>query len=108
MPINSLIHISIWIYLFGSDFKHSYIYLDIRSILFFNNFLEEQHVMFCSIQYSCFSDQDESLLIWYSGKEEKHIKLCTVSKIIPGQRTVSYCDKKISSSNSIRLLSQDA
>ncbi|KAK9128947.1 hypothetical protein Syun_017744 [Stephania yunnanensis] len=30
---------------------------------------------------------DESVLIWYSGKEEKHLKLSHVSKIIPGQRT---------------------
>ncbi|KAJ4720293.1 Regulator of chromosome condensation (RCC1) family with FYVE zinc finger domain [Melia azedarach] len=30
---------------------------------------------------------DESLLIWISGKEEKHLKLSHVSRIIPGQRT---------------------
>ena len=36
---------------------------------------------------SCF--QDESVLIWFSGKEEKHLKLSHVSKIISGQRTVS-------------------
>ncbi|XP_006854768.2 uncharacterized protein LOC18444535 isoform X2 [Amborella trichopoda] len=30
---------------------------------------------------------DESVLIWYSGKEEKSLKLSHVSKIIPGQRT---------------------
>ena len=34
--------------------------------------------------------QDESLLIWYSGKEEKQLKLNNVSRIIPGQRTVSF------------------
>lgn len=34
--------------------------------------------------------QDESILVWYSGKEEKHLKLSQVSKIIPGQRTVRY------------------
>lgn len=33
--------------------------------------------------------QDESILIWISGKEEKHLKLSHVSRIIPGQRTVS-------------------
>ncbi|KDP41179.1 hypothetical protein JCGZ_15586 [Jatropha curcas] len=33
-------------------------------------------------------EQDESLLIWYSGKEERHLKLSQVSKIIPGQRTI--------------------
>ncbi|MCH83183.1 E3 ubiquitin-protein ligase HERC2-like, partial [Trifolium medium] len=33
---------------------------------------------------------DESLLIWYSDKEEKQIKLSTVSKIIPGQRTATF------------------
>ncbi|KAL6563738.1 hypothetical protein OROGR_002697 [Orobanche gracilis] len=30
---------------------------------------------------------DESCLMWYSGKEEKHLKLCHVSRIISGQRT---------------------
>ncbi|KAL4600670.1 hypothetical protein ACB092_11G214900 [Castanea dentata] len=30
---------------------------------------------------------DESVLIWFSGKEEKHLKLSHVSRIIPGQRT---------------------
>lgn len=33
--------------------------------------------------------QDESVLIWFSGKEEKHLKLSHVSRIISGQRTVS-------------------
>lgn len=36
----------------------------------------------------CF--QDESVLIWFSGKEEKHLKLSHVSRIISGQRTVSF------------------
>ncbi|ERM94419.1 hypothetical protein AMTR_s00010p00256680 [Amborella trichopoda] len=30
---------------------------------------------------------DESILLWYSGKEEKQLKLSQVSRIIPGQRT---------------------
>ncbi|XP_022873045.1 PH, RCC1 and FYVE domains-containing protein 1-like [Olea europaea var. sylvestris] len=30
---------------------------------------------------------DESVLIWFSGKEEKHLKLIHVSRIISGQRT---------------------
>lgn len=34
--------------------------------------------------------QDESILIWFSGKEEKQLRLSHVSRIIPGQRTVSY------------------
>lgn len=34
--------------------------------------------------------QDESMLIWFSGKEEKQLKLSNVSRIIPGQRTVSF------------------
>lgn len=38
-----------------------------------------------------FTGQDESVLIWYSGKDEKQLKLSQVSKIIPGQRTVSAC-----------------
>ncbi|XP_042504203.1 PH, RCC1 and FYVE domains-containing protein 1-like isoform X2 [Macadamia integrifolia] len=33
---------------------------------------------------------DESVLIWYSGKEEKHLKLSHVSRIIPGQRTAIF------------------
>ncbi|GAB4831743.1 hypothetical protein Ancab_005755 [Ancistrocladus abbreviatus] len=38
---------------------------------------------FCPFRLS----NDESVLVWLSGKEEKHLKLCLVSKIIPGQRT---------------------
>ncbi|KAL8029434.1 hypothetical protein ABFX02_14G224800 [Erythranthe guttata] len=30
---------------------------------------------------------DESVLIWFSGKEEKHLKLSHVSRIVSGQRT---------------------
>ena len=41
---------------------------------------------FCPFRLS----NDESLLIWYSGKEEKQIKLSTVAKIIPGQRTATF------------------
>ncbi|KAL6010052.1 hypothetical protein ACLOJK_000483 [Asimina triloba] len=33
---------------------------------------------------------DESVLIWYSGKEQKHLKLSHVSRIIPGQRTAIF------------------
>ncbi|KAI7755027.1 hypothetical protein M8C21_030966, partial [Ambrosia artemisiifolia] len=29
---------------------------------------------------------DESVLIWFSGKEEKHLKLSHVSRIVSGQR----------------------
>ncbi|KHM99695.1 Protein Brevis radix-like 1 [Glycine soja] len=32
-------------------------------------------------------EQDESVLIWFSGKEEKRLKLTNVSRIISGQRT---------------------
>ncbi|XVE91468.1 hypothetical protein REPUB_Repub01dG0012300 [Reevesia pubescens] len=42
--------------------------------------------MFCPFHLS----NDESRLIWYSGKEEKHIKLSQVSRIIPGQRTAIF------------------
>ncbi|KAG6494444.1 hypothetical protein ZIOFF_049470 [Zingiber officinale] len=35
-------------------------------------------------------EQDESLLIWFSGKEEKHLKLSHVTRIIPGQRTAIF------------------
>ncbi|KAM1102738.1 hypothetical protein ACFX19_011530 [Malus domestica] len=41
---------------------------------------------FCPFRLS----NDEALLIWYSGKEEKHLKLCHVSTIIPGQRTAIF------------------
>ncbi|XP_020206059.1 PH, RCC1 and FYVE domains-containing protein 1 isoform X2 [Cajanus cajan] len=41
---------------------------------------------FCPFRLS----NDESLLLWYSGKEEKQIKLSTVSRIIPGQRTATF------------------
>ncbi|XP_059315316.1 PH, RCC1 and FYVE domains-containing protein 1-like [Lycium ferocissimum] len=38
---------------------------------------------FCPFRLS----NDESALIWFSGKEEKHLKLSHVSRIISGQRT---------------------
>ncbi|XVE85886.1 hypothetical protein DITRI_Ditri17bG0127600 [Diplodiscus trichospermus] len=41
---------------------------------------------FCPFHLS----SDESKLIWYSGKEEKHLKLSQVSRIIPGQRTAIF------------------
>ncbi|KAK4773873.1 hypothetical protein SAY87_028892 [Trapa incisa] len=41
---------------------------------------------FCPFHLS----NDESALIWYSGKEEKQIKLSHVSRIIPGQRTAIF------------------
>ncbi|KAK6931215.1 Brevis radix (BRX) domain [Dillenia turbinata] len=41
---------------------------------------------FCPFRLS----NDESLLIWHSGKEERHLKLSTVSRIIPGQRTATF------------------
>ncbi|WOK99091.1 PH, RCC1 and FYVE domains-containing protein 1 [Canna indica] len=41
---------------------------------------------FCPFRLS----NDESLLIWFSGKEEKHLKLSHVSRIMPGQRTAIF------------------
>ncbi|PKI57757.1 hypothetical protein CRG98_021824 [Punica granatum] len=38
---------------------------------------------FCPFRLS----NDESVLIWFSGKDEKHLKLSHVSRIISGQRT---------------------
>ncbi|KAK1258524.1 hypothetical protein QJS04_geneDACA014853 [Acorus gramineus] len=35
-------------------------------------------------------NEDESTLIWYSGKEEKQLKISHVSRIIPGQRTAIF------------------
>lgn len=37
--------------------------------------------------------QDESTLIWYYGKDEKQLELRQVSRIIPGQRTVSMIQR---------------
>ncbi|XP_068643662.1 PH, RCC1 and FYVE domains-containing protein 1-like [Aristolochia californica] len=41
---------------------------------------------FCPFRLS----NDESLLLWYSGKDEKQLKLSDVSRIIPGQRTAIF------------------
>ncbi|KAK8470818.1 hypothetical protein PHAVU_003G066900 [Phaseolus vulgaris] len=41
---------------------------------------------FCPFRLS----NDESILLWYSDKEEKQLKLSTVSRIIPGQRTATF------------------
>ncbi|KAG6654320.1 hypothetical protein CIPAW_05G137000 [Carya illinoinensis] len=41
---------------------------------------------FCPFRLS----NDESILIWYSGREEKQLKLSHVSRIIPGQRTAIF------------------
>ncbi|XP_021823816.1 uncharacterized protein LOC110765074 isoform X3 [Prunus avium] len=41
---------------------------------------------FCPFRLST----DEKFLIWYSGKEERQLKLSSVTKIIPGQRSVSF------------------
>ncbi|ESR51907.1 hypothetical protein CICLE_v10030553mg [Citrus x clementina] len=41
---------------------------------------------FCPFHLS----NDESMLIWYSGKEERQLKLNQVSRIIPGQRTATF------------------
>ncbi|KAJ6895926.1 Regulator of chromosome condensation (RCC1) family with FYVE zinc finger domain isoform 3 [Populus alba x Populus x berolinensis] len=39
---------------------------------------------FCPFRLS----SDESVLIWFSGKEEKHLRLSHVSRIVSGQRTI--------------------
>ncbi|XP_031251112.1 PH, RCC1 and FYVE domains-containing protein 1-like isoform X1 [Pistacia vera] len=41
---------------------------------------------FCPFKLS----NDEAMLIWYSGKAEKHLKLSQVSRISPGQRTAIF------------------
>ncbi|KAG9451265.1 hypothetical protein H6P81_011230 [Aristolochia fimbriata] len=41
---------------------------------------------FCPFRLS----NDESLLLWYSGKDEKQLRLGDVSRIIPGQRTAIF------------------
>uniref|UniRef100_A0A0D3G736 FYVE-type domain-containing protein n=1 Tax=Oryza barthii TaxID=65489 RepID=A0A0D3G736_9ORYZ len=41
---------------------------------------------FCPFRLS----NDESILIWFSGKEEKQLRLSHVSRIIPGQRTAIF------------------
>jgi hypothetical protein len=41
---------------------------------------------FCPFRLS----NDESVLIWYSGREEKKLWLNTVTRIVPGQRTAVF------------------
>ncbi|CAM6104930.1 unnamed protein product [Calypogeia fissa] len=41
---------------------------------------------FCPFRLS----SDEGSLIWFSGKEEKQLRLSTVSRIVPGQRTAIF------------------
>ncbi|KAF8398824.1 hypothetical protein HHK36_014684 [Tetracentron sinense] len=41
---------------------------------------------FCPFRLST----DEKLLVWYSGKEEKQLRLNSVTRIISGQRTVNF------------------
>ncbi|CAA7016459.1 unnamed protein product [Microthlaspi erraticum] len=41
---------------------------------------------FCPFQLT----SDESTLVWYSGKEEKQIKISQVQRIVPGQRTATF------------------
>ncbi|XP_068646888.1 PH, RCC1 and FYVE domains-containing protein 1 isoform X1 [Aristolochia californica] len=41
---------------------------------------------FCPFRLS----PDEKTLIWFSGMEEKHLKLSSVTKIVRGQRTVNF------------------
>ncbi|XP_010551527.1 PREDICTED: uncharacterized protein LOC104822111 isoform X2 [Tarenaya hassleriana] len=41
---------------------------------------------FCPFHLS----SDESGLVWYSGKEEKQVKLSQVLRIVPGQRTATF------------------
>lgn len=41
---------------------------------------------FCPFRLS----NDEASLIWYSGKEEKQLRLSSVSRIVPGQRTAIF------------------
>ncbi|KAL6345825.1 hypothetical protein AAG906_017581 [Vitis piasezkii] len=41
---------------------------------------------FCPFRLST----DEKFLIWYSGQEEKQLRLSSITKIIPGQRTVNF------------------
>ncbi|KAJ6811289.1 uncharacterized protein M6B38_155615 [Iris pallida] len=41
---------------------------------------------FCPFRLS----NDESVLIWFSGKEEKHLRLSHVARIMPGQRTAIF------------------
>ncbi|KAL1187764.1 PH, RCC1 and FYVE domains-containing protein 1 [Cardamine amara subsp. amara] len=41
---------------------------------------------FCPFQLT----NDESALVWYSGKEEKQMKLSQVLRIVPGQRTPTF------------------
>ena len=66
------------------------------NVLYFYNswsllFAVDSSAEILNIAYlNVYSFQDESVLIWFSGKEEKHLKLSHVSRIISGQRTVSF------------------
>lgn len=42
-----------------------------------------------------FHSQDETTLIWYSRGKERNLKLASISRIIPGQRTVSSTMSKV-------------
>ncbi|BBG98612.1 Regulator of chromosome condensation family with FYVE zinc finger domain [Prunus dulcis] len=52
-------------------------------ILLFNQYALADFVVFTMDNLD-----DEKFLIWYSGKEERQLKLSLVTKIIPGQRSV--------------------
>ena len=78
-------------------------------------FLSEEQLSWCCMHCYCnlklhmprpflVSFQDESVLIWISGKEEKYLKLSHVSRIIPGQRTVSLSLSSFSALFLIRVL----
>ncbi|KAK0586376.1 hypothetical protein LWI29_005861 [Acer saccharum] len=63
----------------------------------FAEILKSMKVILIRVEYSGYqiglisvssSEQDAKLLIWYSGKEEKQVKLSHISRIIPGQRTI--------------------
>jgi hypothetical protein len=56
-----------------------------------NNFSSVTEEYLSELEYYI-AVQDESALIWYSGSEEKRLWLNAVSRIVPGQRTVStFC-----------------
>ncbi|KAG8085423.1 hypothetical protein GUJ93_ZPchr0010g9979 [Zizania palustris] len=60
---------------------------------------------FCPFRLS----NDESVLIWFSGKEEKQLRLSHVSRIIPGQRTAIFqrYPRPEKECQSFSLISQD-
>jgi hypothetical protein len=76
------------------------------SVLRSNNLLWIIIIPGCLMTYNCcYCSQDETMLIWYSGRMEKQLNLIQVSRIIPGQRTVClYLDNFLFYDSAVHLV----